>query len=365
MNRTATSEGRKAAEAVRDANRQLIEEMSQAVSEASRKFADATKEMRESAQELQRDLAAAREEMKRGVLELPEETRESTDAMRRVVSDQIRALSELSEIITRHGKTLDLSSPALGEPRHTPLRTAEIASAVGAEMAGSMPHGETSAPSRNSEGRRPLANGGAREARSTQPSAKSEQAKPVPVRQVQQRPAPQRPVAPTGAGEDRGWVSDLLRRASRDDEGAEDDGSDGKPIEVAATPVAPSPASGNGQRPQAGSSGPLNVLAADIAKAIDHDASVELWERHRRGEHNVFTRRLYTLQGQQTFDEIRKKYQRDKDFRAAVDRYVTDFEKLLAEVTRNDGDRAAGNSYLTSDTGKVYTMLAHASGRFD
>jgi hypothetical protein len=89
-----------------------------------------------------------------------------------------------------------------------------------------------------------------------------------------------------------------------------------------------------------------------------------LWERHRRGEHNVFTRRLYTLQGQQTFDEIRKKYQRDQEFRAAVDRYVNDFEKLLAEVTRNS-DRSAGNSYLTSDTGKVYTMLAHASGRFD
>ena len=37
--------------------------------------------------------------------------------MRRVVGDQIKALSDLSEIITRHGKTLDLSSPALGEPR--------------------------------------------------------------------------------------------------------------------------------------------------------------------------------------------------------------------------------------------------------
>ena len=84
--------------------------------------------------------------------------------------------------------------------------------------------------------------------------------------------------------------------------------------------------------------GPLNLLAADIAKAIDHDASVELWERHRRGETNLFTRRLYTLQGQQTFDEIRRKYQRDQEFSAAVDRYITDFEKLLAEVNRNNKD---------------------------
>ena len=106
------------------------------------------------------------------------------------------------------------------------------------------------------------------------------------------------------------------------------------------------------------------ALSADIARAIDHDASVELWERHRRGEQNLFTRRLYTLQGQQTFDEIRRKYQRDDDFRTAVDRYVADFEKLLAEATRNNKD-GASNAYLTSDTGKVYTMLAHASGRFD
>ena len=49
------------------------------------------------------------------MLELPEETRESTEAMRRVVGDQIKALSELREIIARHGKTLDISSPALGE----------------------------------------------------------------------------------------------------------------------------------------------------------------------------------------------------------------------------------------------------------
>ena len=96
---------------------------------------------------------------------------------------------------------------------------------------------------------------------------------------------------------------------------------------------------------------------------IDHDAAVELWDRYKRGERNVFTRRLYTLQGQQTFDEIRRKYQQETEFRTAVDRYLGDFERLLAEATRQDP--ATSNAYLVSDTGKVYTMLAHASGRFD
>jgi hypothetical protein len=106
----------------------------------------------------------------------------------------------------------------------------------------------------------------------------------------------------------------------------------------------------------------LGALSADIARAIDHDAAVELWARHNKGEKNLFTRRLYTLSGQQTFDEIRKKYQREGDFRSAVDRYVSDFEKLMSEVTKSGKDRAAGTAYLTSDTGKVYTMLAHAPG---
>ena len=51
-----------------------------------------------------------------------------------------------------------------------------------------------------------------------------------------------------------------------------------------------------------------NSISVDIARMIDHDAAVELWDRYKRGESNVFSRRLYTPQGQQTFDEIRRKY---------------------------------------------------------
>ena len=107
----------------------------------------------------------------------------------------------------------------------------------------------------------------------------------------------------------------------------------------------------------------LNSLSVDIARAIDHDASVELWQRYQRGERDIFTRRLYTIKGQKTFDEIQSKYAREPEFRKAVDRYMTDFEKLLSDVSRNDPSNVIGQSYLTSDTGKVYTMLAHASGR--
>jgi hypothetical protein len=144
-------------------------------------------------------------------------------------------------------------------------------------------------------------------------------------------------------------MSDLLSKSSRDEQG-----------EGAARPAA-RPA----ERARVNSLDSLDSISGDIARMIDHDAAVELWDRYRRGEHNVFSRRLYTIEGQQTFDEIRRKYRREPDFKQTVDRYVDEFERLLAEATRDERDPGLAKTYLTSETGKVYTMLAHASGRFD
>ena len=98
---------------------------------------------------------------------------------------------------------------------------------------------------------------------------------------------------------------------------------------------------------------------------IDHDAAAELWDRYKRGERNVFTRKLYTMQGQRAFEEIRRKYRGDREFMQTVDRYIGEFERLLEEVSRDDRGQVVARTYLTSETGKVYTMLAHAAGRFD
>lgn len=98
---------------------------------------------------------------------------------------------------------------------------------------------------------------------------------------------------------------------------------------------------------------------------VDHEAAVETWDRYLRGEREVFNRRLYTTQGQERFDEFRRRYRRDPDFRDTVDAYVDKFEELLREVSPNDRGAALQRSILTSDEGKVYTILAHASGRFE
>ncbi|MEI8152319.1 MAG: hypothetical protein WCG92_12050, partial [Hyphomicrobiales bacterium] len=136
-----------------------------------------------------------------------------------------------------------------------------------------------------------------------------------------------------------GWLSELLNRASK--------------------PDAP-----GGERPARHSLESLDALSVDIARMIDHDAATELWDRYNRGERNVFTKRLYTAQGQKTFDEIRRKYRADREFKQTVDRHISEFERMLEEVSRGDRGQVVARTYLTSETGKVYTMLAHAAGRF-
>ena len=101
----------------------------------------------------------------------------------------------------------------------------------------------------------------------------------------------------------------------------------------------------------------------DIASAIDQQAASTVWQRFRNGERDVFTRQLYTPQGQSTFDEISGRYQRDAAFRSTVERYIGDFERLLADAERKGQHSDVIHNYLTSETGRVYLMLAHASGR--
>jgi hypothetical protein len=88
-----------------------------------------------------------------------------------------------------------------------------------------------------------------------------------------------------------------------------------------------------------------------------------MWDRWRAGDGAAASRRLYTAAGQQSFDEIRRRYRSDPQFQDAVNRYTQEFERLLARIGETDRDGAQSRATLLSDAGKVYTMLAHASGR--
>ena len=302
---TSEQERQRTGEALRGLYDQATGDTQTLFRQVSERFAEIVRDMKGMAGEIQHELETTRAEMRRGVLELPQEAAESTAQMRRVIVEQIDALAELNRIVARHSHAIDTA-----EPMRRGVRDELVAG------------GGRSEP-------RPAARlevvGGGRSA-------------PPPA-------APRRPEGPAasppqGNGRD-GWLSDLLARASRDEEG------------------------GGKERPARHALESLDSLSVDIARMIDHDAAGELWDRYKRGERNVFTKRLYTMQGQKAFDEIRKRYRGDRDFKQTVDRYIGEFERLLEDVSRDDRGAVVARTYLTSETGKVYTMLAHAAGRFE
>jgi hypothetical protein len=237
------------------------------------------------------------------VLEMPQEAAESTAQMRKVIVDQIEALAELNRIVAHHGRGLDVVS----QGRATVQRQEEPVMAAAAGGRGD---------SRGSASTLPPPDLGMPAGRRTE--------------------AP--PVSPDG-GRD-GWLSDLLSRTD---------------------------ANGNAPRgrvPQQGASdNPLASLSLDIGRLMDRNLAAEMWDRYQRGESKAFTKRLYTPAGQKAFDEVARKYRADRGFKQTVDRYITEFERLLDEVAREDRGPQALRGHLVSETGMVYTLLAHAAGR--
>ena len=56
-------------------------------------------------------------------------------------------------------------------------------------------------------------------------------------------------------------------------------------------------------------------------------------------------------------------YQADGTFRDYVTRYLEEFEKLLDESAKRDTDSMLHATFLSSDMGKVYMILARALDR--
>jgi len=309
---TTGRERLKTAEALQAAYDQANANLEDVMTKTAERFRDSVNEVRQMAAEVQRQLDETRRELRRGVFELPEETAEAATAMRRVVADQIAALKELTAVVTASGADFDVSEPT---PAKVATRPETPRKAEPAQRAESESEGETLTASPPAEPPRPA------------PAA------PAPAAATR---AP-RAAAASPERSQSGWLSSLLAAASRDE-----------------APAAPASPAAN-EAPDG--------ISLDVAKYVDTEAAAEMWDRWRAGDGAAASRRLYTAAGQQSFDEIRRRYRSDPQFQDAVNRYTQEFERLLARIGETDRDGAQSRATLLSDAGKVYTMLAHASGR--
>ncbi|MGD0763686.1 MAG: hypothetical protein ABR929_10975 [Roseiarcus sp.] len=313
---SASKERESTEQALQAAYEQANAQLSEVMHDTADRFRQAVAEVKQMAGDVQRHLDATRQELRRGVFELPEETNEAATAMRRVVSDQIKALRELTAVVTASGADFDVAEPA---PATAPARfeaARNDAAPRNADLARDDERALVAAPMA---------------AESARTGAKSQRPR------APQAPASAPPTSPASAERGQsGWLSNLLAAASRDE-----------------SRTAPGRAAND----------PLEGISLDIAKFVDAEAAAEMWDRWRGGDTTAVSRRLYTAQGQQTFDEVRRRFRNDPQFQVSVTRYTQEFERLLAKIGQSDRDGAQSRATLLSDAGKVYTMLAHASGR--
>jgi hypothetical protein len=317
----AEHERRLTSDAMADLYQQSTQEADGMFKQSAERFATMVQSMKHMAAEMHVELEATRNELRRGVLEMPQEAAENTAQMRKVIVDQIEALAELNRIVARHGHGLDVVTTS----RSSIQREEEPMLAT----AGGRGESRSAAPRMREGG-----------------SASSLPPPDLGMPASRRTEAP--PVSPASSDQGRdGWLSDLLNRT----DGSTPAGAGNRDIPRSRPPQ------------QATGGNPLDSLTLDIGRLMDRNLAAEMWDRYQRGESKAFTKRLYTPAGQKAFDEVARKYRADRNFKQTVDRYITEFERLLDEVARDERGPAVLRSHLTSETGMVYTLLAHAAGR--
>lgn len=134
---------------------------------------------------------------------------------------------------------------------------------------------------------------------------------------------------------------------------------------AAPAPAEPVPDSGTEPRldPAALTLPSLGNLSKEIAGMVKEKVAEEMWMAHTQGQRGVFTSELYTNVGRERYEDFRRRYQRDQEFRETVDAYLEKFDELLDEIVPGDRHSSLYRSVMTSEEGRVFTMLAHASGK--
>jgi hypothetical protein len=107
----------------------------------------------------------------------------------------------------------------------------------------------------------------------------------------------------------------------------------------------------------------LNTTAVDVTKLLSTDPSDEAWQAYLRGDRGTFTRRAVKLLDATDAREIARLYGQQPHFREQVNRYITDFERMLRPILATRDGSTLAVVMLSSNMGKLYVALAQAIER--
>ncbi|MGE3874420.1 MAG: hypothetical protein AB7F74_15845 [Parvibaculaceae bacterium] len=107
----------------------------------------------------------------------------------------------------------------------------------------------------------------------------------------------------------------------------------------------------------------LNGAARDLVEAVDSELPRDLEKRFTGGEGDVYTHHLLENRGARLPRIVERRYKTERVIRGRVDAYMRLFERLLDTFAETpQGDQLVDAS-LASESGKLYLLLAQASGR--
>ena len=139
----------------------------------------------------------------------------------------------------------------------------------------------------------------------------------------------------------KGWLSDLLARASVEDVAA-------RGTSTALTV------------PETHTS--LGSLSSNVRSYFLVEALPEAWDNHRLGRDAAFDP-AYTSAGRLQLYRLRNRLKVDRELRQTIEHYVLEFERLLQAIQDDLSDEEMVD-YLSTDMGLVYTILAESIRKY-
>jgi hypothetical protein len=103
--------------------------------------------------------------------------------------------------------------------------------------------------------------------------------------------------------------------------------------------------------------------ARDIVEQLEEALPDELETRFLQGERDIYVQTLHDRRGKKNTKQLSNRYGNDRGLRTRVDSYIRLFERLLDTVSQTQNSNQMIEACLGSESGKVYMLLAEASGR--